>query len=453
MRRALPILWILIAAGARAQDSANAAAPESDVLVVSAARLITGTGADLTDARVVISNGKITAVGPAAETAAPEGARLIETDVLAPAFLDAGNLGLLDGASVSAGPTGAGDRVVDMVDAWNQHARLSLLRAGVAGVYLDLPPFGRLMRGPTGAVGLVTPEDPSLQILDDAAGVTFRVGGSSNGAATVITRSASLRNLKAAFSAAERRRKALKKYEEERAKYEKALKEWEEKQKKGAAKSKEGSSKEKPDPEKKKAEKKPQPPEVPAPDPAGQAMLRIMDGEAPLRVDAHWKEDILAVLAVAKEHKARCVLLGASEAWRCLDEIKEAGASVVLGPSLRLGGNRIDWYRMRPDLAKLLHDHGVPFAFMTAGAHGYRHDCAPLLAALAVAHGLPEDAALKALTAGAAGILGMEERLGSVEVGKDAVLQLIGGDPLDPDVVRDRMVVGVRVVEIPGRNP
>ena len=72
MRRALPILWILIAASARAQDSANAAAPESDVLVVSAARLITGTGADLMDARVVISDGKITAVGPAAETTAPE---------------------------------------------------------------------------------------------------------------------------------------------------------------------------------------------------------------------------------------------------------------------------------------------------------------------------------------------------------------------------------------------
>ncbi|MAG58401.1 MAG: hypothetical protein CMJ83_19100, partial [Planctomycetes bacterium] len=183
-------------------------------------------------------------------------------------------------------------------------------------------------------------------------------------------------------------------------------------------------------------------------DPGSDAVLGILDGKAPLRVEAHWKEDILAVLGIAKAKKVRCVLLGASEAWRCIDEIKEVGAMVVLGPAQRFGGNRLDALRARSDVARLLAEADVPIAFMTAGAVGYRYDCAPLLAALAVSEGLSEADALRALTTGAAKIMGMEKHLGRLATGHRAAVQILTGRPFDPETSVDRMVIGDRVIDV-----
>ncbi len=459
--RLLPCFLALLGAALPGQDAAKDPPVAPTVIAITGGRVFADAQSAPEPATVIVTDGKITVVGEHASV--PQGAVVVDAQggVVTSAFIDAGNLGLLDGASIAAGPTGAGDRVVDMLGAWNERARLDLMRAGVGCVYVDLPPAGRLMRGPTGAVALVTPDQAEVRVLDDAAGVTFRVGGSSRGAATVITRNASLRNLNSAFSAAERHRKALKKYAEDQAKFKTELEAWNKKQKADEGKRGAGGGKAAPKAEAKKKDgskkkdesKKPEPPVAPAPDPAAESMLRIVDGDAPLRVDAHWKEDILAVLRVAKEKKVRCILLGASEAWRCLDEIREARASVVLGPPLRLGGDRLDWHRMRPDLAKLLHDASIPFAFMTAGAHGYRLDCAPLLAALSVSHGLSEAAAFHALTAGAATIIGVDGRFGAVVAGKEACLQVSTGMPLDPESRVVRMILGNDVIDVAGRRP
>ncbi|NRA95530.1 MAG: amidohydrolase family protein [Planctomycetes bacterium] len=489
------LLLTVLVGTSLAQSGTEGAVSGATTIAITGGRVLLDPARAPEVATVLIADGKITAVGK--DVAVPAGARVVDASghVVAPAFIDAGNLGLIDSGSVSAGPTGSGDRVVDMMVAWDEQSRLDLLRAGVGGLYVDLPPSGRRFRGPTGAVVLVDPEGASPPILEAIAGVTFRVGGSNRATSSVQTRSASLRNITAAFSAADRHKKALDKYKKDLAEYEKKLAAWkknkdgkngkksaekkadgkkpEEKPRRTPAKrpdnwdtmtpqekskwsrenARRGSSTAKSAPPSKKEDGEPSRPTKPTRDPASESMLRIVDGEAPLRVEAHWKEDILAVLSLAKDKKVRCVLLGGSESWRCMEEIKEAGASVILGPPVRLGGDRIDWYRARPDLAKLLHDADVPFAFMTAGAHGYRLDCAPLLASLSVANGLDDAAALHALTAGAATIVGLGSRLGSIEKGKDALIQVLTGMPLEPDTSVAHMVVGGRVVNVAGRRP
>ena len=499
--RPLVLLLLLLLVGASpAQDGSEGPPSTEGAIAITGGRVLTHAAREPVVATVLVVNGKITAVGPDVDV--PDGARVVDArgHIVAPAFIDAGNLGLIDPASTKAGPAGSGDRVVDMLGAWNEEVRLDLLRAGIGGLYVDLPPAGRRFRGPTGAIALVDPEGATPPILEEVAGVTFRVGGSSRSASSVQTRSASLRNIRSAFSAADRHKKALEKYDKELAEYEEKIAAWkknkggkkpdekkkkkpdekksdEEKAEKKASSTRSkrpdnwdkmtaqekfkwmrdnarrGSSSAKPAPPSEKEDGEPKPPTKPNPDPASESMLRVVEGEVPLRVEAHWKEDILAVLRIAKEKKVRCVLLGASESWRCVEELKEAGVSVILGPPLRLGGDRIDWYQSRPDLAKVLHDGDIPFAFMTAGAHGYRLDCAPLLAALSVANGLDDTAALHALTAGAAEIVGLGERLGSIEEGQEALIQVLTAMPLDPEARVARMVIGESVIDVQGKRP
>ena len=99
----------------------------------------------------------------------------------------------------------------------------------------------------------------------------------------------------------------------------------------------------------------------------------------------------------------------------------------------------------RPDLPRRLAEAGIPFGFMSAGAVGFRHDGLRLMAGLAVASGLDEKAALAALTTGAAAALGLEERLGRMQVGQVAALQVRSGDLLGAEGETRAMVLGRHV--------
>jgi len=197
-----------------------------------------------------------------------------------------------------------------------------------------------------------------------------------------------------------------------------------------------------------KSSGRPQPPKKPLRDPADEAMLKVVDRKAPLRVEAHWKQDILEAIGLAKEEGVQLVLVGATEAWKVLDEIEAAGAMVVLGPPLRLGWPGLDRIDARSTLAAELAEAGIPFAFMTAGAEGYRHDSLPLVAALWVAAGLPEETALEALTADAARVLGVGHEVGTVEPGRRALLQVLSGPPLEPDTRVELVVIDDKVIDL-----
>lgn len=160
------------------------------------------------------------------------------------------------------------------------------------------------------------------------------------------------------------------------------------------------------------------------------ALGKALAGEVPLLVAAHRSHDILSALRVGREFGVRIVLDGAAEAYTVLPELKEAGVWTLPHPPMaRTGGDLANGTMALP---KLLAAAELPFA-LQSGYEGYVPKTRVVLfeAGVAVGHGLAPDAALRALTVDAARLLGLEGRLGSLAVGKDADLALFDGDPFE----------------------
>ena len=167
-------------------------------------------------------------------------------------------------------------------------------------------------------------------------------------------------------------------------------------------------------------------PQPPAPDLAREALVRVLDGELSLLVTANTATEIAAALRLRREFGFDLVLDEAAESYLLLDEIREAGVPVVVhAPMSRVRNGSFE-------TAGRLAEAGIPFAIQT-GFENYVPKTRVLLweAAIAAANGLGREGALEAVTLGAARILGIDDRVGSIEVGKDADLVLYDGDPFE----------------------
>lgn len=170
--------------------------------------------------------------------------------------------------------------------------------------------------------------------------------------------------------------------------------------------------------------------EAPERDLKMEVLVRVLDGEVPALITAHRATEIMAALRLADEFGFELVLDGAAESYLVLDAIEEAGVPVLLHPPMvRPGGETAN---ASFTTASKLQEAGIPFAFQS-GYEGYVPKTRVVLfeAAIAAAHGLPREDALSAMTIGAARILGLDDRVGSLEAGKDADLVLYEGDPFE----------------------
>lgn len=167
-------------------------------------------------------------------------------------------------------------------------------------------------------------------------------------------------------------------------------------------------------------------------------------GDTPVRFRAQAPDDVLAALRVAEELDLRPVVEGATGAHVVTDALRESGASVVVGPAMvGSSDNAPEAFARTPDGAAILSRAGIPVALSTEGSGGR---AVTVEAAVAVGHGLPPEAALKAITLDAARILGVEDHVGSLDVGKDADLVVWSDDPLGTWSKAEVVVVGGRVV-------
>jgi imidazolonepropionase-like amidohydrolase len=160
------------------------------------------------------------------------------------------------------------------------------------------------------------------------------------------------------------------------------------------------------------------------------ALSAVLEGDVPLLITAHRHHDIITALRIRDEFGFRLVLDGAAEAYLVLEELKSANVPVLVhAPMVRAFGERENVSFNTP---ASLATAGVPFAFQS-GFEGYVPKTRVVLfeAAIAIQHGLPFDQALASLTIDAARILGIDERVGSLEVGKDGDLALYDGDPFE----------------------
>lgn len=170
-----------------------------------------------------------------------------------------------------------------------------------------------------------------------------------------------------------------------------------------------------------KAPERPKYPKPPDRDPARDMLLKVLDGEVPLRLLVRRPDEIRAALAAAREKKVPSLVF--DEALGAASVAKELADAAV--PCVLTGlfpAALPDGYEKLAPLAapKALHEAGASFAIATGS--GRRARSLPMMAAAAVGEGLPEDAALRAVTLSPAEILGIQKDVGSLQAGKLADL-------------------------------
>jgi imidazolonepropionase-like amidohydrolase len=164
-----------------------------------------------------------------------------------------------------------------------------------------------------------------------------------------------------------------------------------------------------------------------------EAMKGVLNGEQTVYVHASQYRELSDVIVFKKNFKiGKLVVVGGYDAWMIAEKLKENQISVIVQRVHSLPHRVEDDVDLPYKLPKLLHDKGVLFCLENSGdmeQMGVRN--LPFYGGTAVAHGLPYEQAVAALTLNAARILGIDKQLGSLEVGKDATLFVSTGDALD----------------------
>ena len=425
-------------------------APDGGALLIRAERVLARPGVDLGARDILIQDGLIVAVGEG--LAAPEGAREITGAVVCAGFLDPWSTLGLDGGSARDQSTSPSTRTADALDrSGAPHHLRDALSAGVTSARVQAG--ARALAGGYGAVVRLDPGLDSMHalVLDDAnqnASIGVPRGGRTP---DVFDRVNEVNRLAGMLESG-------RKYREDWVEYRYDLEEWEkeiaekaeelEKDFKKAKKDrdkdvKEAEEKGKEFKEKKyKEEKKPRQPKV---NPDSEALARIAHGEVPLVVEVHRHAEIRALLEkTAPFKRLRLILAGATEAAPLAEDIAARGIPVIVWPK-PMGPAGDEWDGHDLSLAGKLAAGGVQVLIGSGGTDTSRE--LRLLAAMAVSHGLDRDAALHAVTLGAAEAFDVADRVGTVERGKAADLLVLSGDPLDTTsriqfvVSRGRVVV------------
>lgn len=182
-----------------------------------------------------------------------------------------------------------------------------------------------------------------------------------------------------------------------------------------------------------------------------EALLPLIEGKIPMKAHAHREDDILTAMRIAKEFNVRFTIEHCTEGHLIKDILLEEGVCAIVGPCLT-DRSKIELKNQSLKTPGILANAGIPVAIMTD------HPCVPiqylsLSAAMAVREGMKEEDALKAITINAAKMTGIDDRVGSLEEGKDADIVLFGGHPFEfRTKVEMTMIDGKIVYERNGDN-
>lgn len=159
-----------------------------------------------------------------------------------------------------------------------------------------------------------------------------------------------------------------------------------------------------------------------------EALEKVFKKEIPLKAHAHRADDIFTAIRIAKEFDLDLTLDHCTEGHLIADYLAEEGKPAIVGPSLT-DRSKIELRNQTFETPGVLHKAGVKIAIMT-DAPVIPLYYLPLCAGLAVKSGLDEMEALKAITINPAEIVGIDDRVGSIEVGKDADIVIFDKNPL-----------------------
>jgi len=173
------------------------------------------------------------------------------------------------------------------------------------------------------------------------------------------------------------------------------------------------------------------------------SLMRVFDGMI-VKIHAHRSDDIMTAIRVAKEFKLNATIEHATEAHLIPKQIKEAGIKLIIGPTLGMA-SKYELNKKTFKSAKILEDNDITFAIMTDHPV-ITLDTTLVQTALFIKEGLSELTALKALTINAASLNGIEDRVGSLEVGKDADIVIWDGPIFDIMTRTETVIIDGNIV-------
>lgn len=182
-----------------------------------------------------------------------------------------------------------------------------------------------------------------------------------------------------------------------------------------------------------------------------EAMVPYVRGEKPIVFTAERERDIRAIARFVSEMKVKGIIVGGQEAWKAADVLKQNDIAVIYTNIYSLPVRPDDPYDYLFEAPLKLQQAGVRFAIST-GDPGAENRDLPYHAGLAGAYGLSKDEALKSVTLYPAQILGVADRMGTIEVGKTANIVVADGDILDPRTNIKYMFIGGRMIPLTSRH-
>ncbi len=427
MRAARAGAILLLAAGLLAPALPSDQAEEGKTLALRGGRIMTVTRGILEDGIILIREGIIAAVGPAVTIPADVEVIDIPGLVVCPGFVDATtNLGAANPDWAERDDDEATSPLtpqLNILDGFNPANRYIPAARRLGVVYaLCAPGRGNLLSGSSALVRLKGEEARSMALKTPAAvhgslgeGPKLRYGAKNVYPSTRMGEAALLRQT--LIEAQE--------YVAAREAYERKAEAWTEKESRG----------EKPEGDK---------PEPIAPNAQWDALIPVLKGELPLVVTANRMDDILTAIRIADEFKLRIILNEGADAPKVKDKLAVRGIPVLLRPRAA--------YKLTPetegagfDGALQLVRAGIRIAFQTGSVQNLG-DLIPQ-AQQAIAHGLHEDDALRALTLWPAEIFGVADRIGSIVKGKAGDLVVFDRNPLRSPARVKFVIIGGEIVD------
>lgn len=175
-----------------------------------------------------------------------------------------------------------------------------------------------------------------------------------------------------------------------------------------------------------------------------EAMAKVVNREMPVLLEANGERDIRNAVEWAQGQNIRFVITGGREGWRIAQWLAERDVEMILGPSQAMPNGSDPSFDEAYANAGKLHNAGVKIAFATFNSSDSR--TLPYEAAQAVPYGLPAEAALEAVMKNGAEMLGLGDRMGTIETGKIANLIVTDGNPLEIQTqILDLFILGRQV--------
>lgn len=404
-----------------------------ELIAIRTGNILTVSGGVIENGTILVEDGKIKALGQ--EVVVPDGARVIDAKdkYVAPGLIDAqSRLYVIDGELNEGRAIAPELDIMDAVDPFIKE-RQEVLAQGVTAIYVA--PGNRGLLGGLGAVlklgGAKTAREPAPRelkemVLRTNVAVKGAIGISRSNESSSLARLENYSSIREALLETQTYMQQKRKYAQELAEYEKKKVE-----KKEQAKSDDQQA-EKSDPASRVAKDKPTRPAKPRTNPTYEILARVLGKEIPLQIEAHRVDDILNALRLADEFDLCLILDKCTEGYKVADQIARHKVPVIVGPisTSFLDMPALEYRNHDTRNAAILSKKGVKVALGVAGRDGASSKFIALAAAMAVANGMDRGSALRAITLTPAEIFGVAERIGSLEVGKDADVVIFNGHPL-----------------------